>query len=550
MGFSFYSPCLAGVVLLSVLTGCSGSQHQPQNLYFHALRFDEDGRPLDPRDGHRMSAGEILEQRQQIFSNIERELTNKPRKLLIFVHGGLNDPDDASARALKTMARMQRPPNAGFPYYEGYPLFVIWDSNLFHTYWEHLASVRQGRKDELTEQEGAFSWPLYLFSDVLRAFARAPTVWLQQAANDADAGVAGFNTLLNSRFNQWKNANPAQYEKLSPEDKRQIDLLLSEWANNQRNINVVAFYNTLRERYVKDFNNHHSNPTTQMAISLGPDRSMAPGLWGRAVARVLTVPTKLLGTPVIDALGLSAWQDMSRRTLTVVEGTSELLISRNMNDQEIAHYIDKGSGGGLDQFMSALSEWCNRQPAQSAYEITLVGHSMGTMILNDVLRARSRYEGGPHAALPVKNIVYLAAACSIRDFSQGVIPFMEQAAHRDVQFYNLCLHPTADLIDTEASVLVQQGSLLCWIDAFLGEPATPLDRTLGRFDNIVQVPFVIPERLRGRVAIKAFCLLQDQDKWNLGPDPQPQKHGDFSESPYWDVRFWQPDQPGTPPSSP
>ena len=120
---------------------------------------------------------------------------------------------------------------------------------------------------------------------------------------------------------------------------------------------------------------------------------------------------------------------------------------------------------------------------------------------------------------------------------------MGMSGPQETQFYDLCLHPTAELIETNAADIPPRGSLLVWIDDFLEEPATPLDRTLGRWENLVQVPYVIPPKLRGRFSIKAFSLLRHGTSCLEGGDPQPQQHGDFSQAPYWDPLFWQPAHP-------
>jgi hypothetical protein len=119
---------------------------------------------------------------------------------------------------------------------------------------------------------------------------------------------------------------------------------------------------------------------------------------------------------------------------------------------------------------------------------------------------------------------------------------MERPQHQDVKFYNLTLHPTAEVLEAEFYDIPPRGSLLCWIDDFLETPDTPLDRTLGRWENFVQVTPIIPAALRGRVAVKAFSLTRD-DTLTAGINLQPQQHGDFSDSPFWDPNFWQPDPP-------
>jgi hypothetical protein len=218
--------------------------------------------------------------------------------------------------------------------------------------------------------------------------------------------------------------------------------------------------------------------------------------------------------------------------------------------------------------------------------VTLVAHSAGTIIVNDLLRRQlpadtlDQESAGSAATtqedaaqLPVNDIVYMAAACSIRDFAGSVIPFMQLGRNKNTHLHLLCLHPSAEILDAEADDIPPRGSLLCWIDDFLTRPTTPLDRTLGRWDNILQVPYVIPPQLRGRVSIKAFDLLRrpndptttqpgDCSKPMMTPTAaydvpfvaeglvppiwDPQMHGDFSNSPYWDPGFWLPSKPKAP----
>jgi hypothetical protein len=290
------------------------------------------------------------------------------------------------------------------------------------------------------------------------------------------------------------------------------------------------------------------------------------------------MPTKMLLAPVIDGLGTPAWQDMNRRSMTVIEGSYDFEMNSKTTAQRIDDYIDRGTTGGLALFIRELAQQIHGEKNAGDYQVTLVAHSAGTLIVNELLRRQ--LPADPSAAatdpattkeadarLPVNDIVYMAAACSIRDFAGSVIPFMQLDQNKGTRFHLLCLHPSAELLDTEGFDLPPRGSLLCWIDDFLTRPTTPLDRTLGRWENILQVPYVIPPAVRGRVTIKAFDYLRrpndpastqpgkcstpqmleavgidgpfQQETLSL-PVWDPQMHGNFSSSPYWDPGFWQP----------
>lgn len=87
--------------------------------------------------------------------------------------------------------------------------------------------------------------------------------------------------------------------------------------------------------------------------------------------------------------------------------------------------------------------------------------------------------------------------------------------------------------------------MLVWLDDFLTDPQTPLDRTLGRWDNMVAATEVIPKSVRKQVNLKAFALAP----YNVQPPPPgqlnlgPQEHGQFRGNPYWRSDFWTDQQP-------
>ncbi len=120
----------------------------------------------------------------------------------------------------------------------------------------------------------------------------------------------------------------------------------------------------------------------------------------------------------------------------------------------------------------------------------------------------------------------MAAACSIREFVESVVPYLMD--HEKARFFNLCLHPVAEAgqIPYKLIDLLPRGSLLEWIDNFFSAPHTLMDRRLGKWNNIMQATHVIPEKVRGQVTIKAFGVGNGQDT--------PQMHGQFNEIAFWE----------------
>jgi hypothetical protein len=526
---TLWSCCLA--VFAALLAGCATPHVHPPELYNHVIEFDGDGFTIDPRNGQRLA--NAREQFSAILKQMQQELDGRPnRKVLMYIHGGLTSPDSALDRIECQLSEIK----AADP--DCYPIYVVWDSSLGSTYGEHLFDVRQGQKNSQTINSGRWTFPIYFCCDVLRAAARAPTVWLEQRHTDDQAIAAGAESIFEHELKSLKVLDTADVDA---------------WAHDARNANAIAFYLELNKRYWND--RHSGDPAHhQIAVSIGDDESTSLNWLGRGGAYFFTLPSKMATAPIIDALGTASWRDMTRRTQTILEGASDFEVRPNTPAKEIAEYLDRGTDGGLDQFVRMLAE-VPVQKSDPPYELTLIAHSMGSMIVNEMLRRQTQREieygqANLPMRLPVKNIVYMAAACSIRDYTSGVVPFMRRTNHQDCQFYNLCLHPTAELMETNLADIPPRGSLLCWIDQFLDEPSTPLDRTLGRWDNLVQVSYVIPPTLRGRTSVKAFKLRPSvAGKVDMN-DPQPQQHADFSQTPYWDPKFWQASnaiEPGSPP---
>jgi len=141
---------------------------------------------------------------------------------------------------------------------------------------------------------------------------------------------------------------------------------------------------------------------------------------------------------------------------------------------------------------------------------------MGAFIINDLIR---RYP-----EIDYQNIVYMAGADSIRNTFNSINPYLKK--HRATRFFNLTLHPQNE-IDEPNYLLLPRGSLLVWIDDFYSVPPTQLDRTVGRWENLIQAYGDIPEEIRRQVYVKAFAQ-----------DSPINKHGDFSDARFWEEKFW------------
>ena len=171
-------------------------------------------------------------------------------------------------------------------------------------------------------------------------------------------------------------------------------------------------------------------------------------------------PVKLVTAPFVDGLGTGAWNSMLRRT--------DLVLRRNDGFNGIS---ESKSDTAVTKFFKKVSSDLSNE------ELTLIGHSMGTIIANNII---ARFQ-----ELKFKEIVYMAAACSIKDVELVVPPYMLK--NDDTKFYSLSLTPYSDMAENSLLDFVPRGSLLMWIDETLGANNSFQDKTAGLWLNKVQV---------------------------------------------------------------
>ncbi len=190
--------------------------------------------------------------------------------------------------------------------------------------------------------------------------------------------------------------------------------------------------------------------------------------------------------------------------------------------------------GGLALLLEDLSD---ALAGQEGWEVTLVGHSMGAIVVNQIVRQFG-------SRLPIRNLVYMASASTLRDYEEAVIPHLEaqiaaeqagvEVTRTDV--YHITIHRKAEVRQRPAFDLPPRGSLLVWLDDFLNDPRVTLDRSAGRINNLLRVA-AVPGRqaIKERIHYKAYgvgrCLRREH----------PQKHGAFSGNyRFWESECWQP----------
>ena len=259
----------------------------------------------------------------------------------------------------------------------------------------------------------------------------------------------------------------------------------------------------------------------KIRASTGKDYTSAPYRITRNIVYMLGFPTRIITTPLIDAGGKNAWDTMLRRTQTAFQRSHSL----NGNKVDKYNVAYSPPDGALAILMDALSELYSQD---SNYVFTLIGHSLGPVMINELIR---RYP-----QLPYPNIVYLAPACTIKDAGNAIGPYMR--ANTNTVFYNLCLHENADKHEMMWWAVLPRGSILEWIDTFLGDPLVLTDLTLGKWSNAIRTLPQITPKLRPRIVIKAFGI--DDPETNKILLNLPKTHTDFSDPKlhFWNPEFW------------
>jgi pimeloyl-ACP methyl ester carboxylesterase len=412
-------------------------------------------------DHSRPSDAEFASQIDTVLSGIDAHAPagGGVNHVLIHIHGGLK----SYSASFEQADRLRRPmEDAGY-----YPVFIVWPSGLLRAYSEHLLIVRQGRRRH--PLWGLITAPYHFVRDLLDGVINAPSTYWSEFATFASA----------------------QGRKVSG---RQTD------AQKRSRALQASVEDSLR-------------------VIEGGDRRGSFSRSARFALYFVTGVARLVTIPIVDGYGESAFENMRRRTETMFRRPEEYESRFNEDATNPAVLKEYGSGtGAIERFLLALEHYAEGHPE---LEITLVGHSMGTIVANRIIRY--------HPHLPIGTIVYMAAACTINDFRDTVVPYM--IANPKTVFYNLSLHRQSDAGEIQwwTLDLAPRGSLLEWVDNFFSEPETEADLVLGKWDNIMLASHLIPVTVRDRVLLRSF---------DAGVDDCPSKHGTFGDFEFWTPVFW------------
>lgn len=506
---------LSCAFVLLVLSGCASkqlSQQAQEDLAPYIISIDRDGK-LEPCSDSKKHPDKYTYSACQktyfnkIISGIEgfkKKHKEKETKILFFIHGGLNTPDESMERAMQHRELIIR---------DGiyYPIFVNWDSRGLSTYKDHLTSIRQGEKSKYAK----YTWPIYLLTDLGNSIINAPKAWF----------VAGIHLKESTK------------EQINEKTKQ-----IEDQCNNLFNVT----YNPTEDdkKDVKGIQRWIGNPNKS----------------GRSLRWFVTSPAKAVTTPFVYTLAKPAWDVMLRRIDTLFYTPCDLKGESKDEYCKQSEYSDRTGHNevvyrsSLDRASlplsqlkpesrsGALSVFLKQIENMSKIKITLIGHSMGAIVVDKIIRLKPN--------LPYENIVHLASADSINNVLDIVVPYLEYAQKKgqSVQFYSLMLHPDNEDREESWYGMTQSGSLLTYIDNIYTSPQTVLDRRSGRWDNIRKVIPFIPTNIAENMHFKIFGTNSDPDEQReqcrvdkecYCPIKVPQKHGDFDDMCFWDEATWE-----------
>lgn len=366
-----------------------------------------------------------------------------------------------------------------------YPVFLSWPSDAFSTWTEQTFRIREGKK--ANKFVGLATSPFIFAADIMRSIGNFPATASYQAANEKDR-------IATRRAPAW---------------------LSQSWEDS-----ILKFCDP------KTGTCHDTPVYTRRPILLSANlsdyKASGPKVAVNATWQTITLPVRYtFGSLWHSGISSSAWDNMKRRSQNITYPVYEF-------DSREPVGINAG------MFFELLLNRADFKKKEGVnYHVTLVGHSMGTIVINHVLnRYNERWSTTPH----LKNIVFMAAAATIGDslssLSSVLVPRENDLAP---DFYNLTLNRVAEVSETHWGGAVPTGSLLVSIDQHHDKPEHPLNRTMGAEVNVLSSIEIIDEALArsdGKIVLKAF----DSDR-NIGTYPT--KHGDFGKIPFWRKATWE-----------
>lgn len=508
----------------------------PQLKTEHVVMVDQRGNLVDPRanigdpDSGRhipFISYPLLEDIDWYFTHLFQALDQAPtgpdgkRRITIFLHGGLNTPTSSLERAVDYSDAIIQDGS--------FPIFINWDSSLTSSYIDHLFYLRQGRslfdwccswaielgivdkekgilKNVMEWETTLLTTPLYFAIDVVRGALRLPLdLWSVSFAESNSSFLQNF--CKDCKY-------PPGYRDCSKEVRFSLSSPHRVPLDQQ-----IALTKQSQLLICEDHNRRYFLPEEEIKTFpiIEGQNSQPPGGGKLGMFRnIVTMPTQIASTLAIDMAGTGSWSAMRTRTMSMFHSSDDY----------------QTPGGGVSIFLNKLRKHISLNGGKAKWEVTLIGHSMGAIVANEMIRRFGHPLSDDESAPFFDRVVYMAAACSLADYMNTISPYL--AMHKNVRMYHLMLNDQADSSESYGTVAMH-GSLLVWIDSFFGAVDSPFDMVAGRYINFLRVAHLHEPEIRSRVSIKVFNYGEGTENTN------PQTHGDFGNFPFWKPAFWEVD---------
>lgn len=413
-------------------------------------------------------------------------------RVLVYVHGGLNEVEGSCREALDHASFLRRHEP------DTYPVFLTWPSGGLESYGDEITNVSEGsRHHNLVLKAGA---PTRLVLDPLGGLTRAPGAAVRQSLG-----------LLQDIRYDLLGADPSLAPILPEKRPDRYDASQGAgWASVTPDSNVI----------------YDAGERQPGALSRLRSYTVVPALF----------PIRVGLTPFVDGYGETTWRNLKRRAFASVRlepdraGPAPRRAASPPGEVSPCREGVQTNHGPLpDGAFGAFAVELARllvtpvpprpgvKPGLRYGEVTrldLVGHSMGGIVLGELLHE--------FPCLEVANLVYLGSAASLNHFDKTALPYLNSQAGQRTKVYLISLHPLNERNEdvSKALPLVPRGSLLYWIDTMYEPTSRGLDKTMGSWANIMVYKGLLPAEVqRGRMVFKAF-----------GFDPDlPQKHGELDD---------------------
>jgi hypothetical protein len=416
------------------------------------------------------------------------EILNQGSNVTVYIHGGLNTQVGTMKKAARLLSL---PKEYNTPHF----VFVNWQSSLLSSYRDRLFAIREGK--DIRNREwwrsliAKLTSLLYLPSDLATGVARVPVTFERQLATLGSNISIGPGLDIREAKIEF---GPGRLQNLT--NVTQV-VKPSEMTPNAGGVQVA-----------------------DSAVDLG-----------NTLHRVLALPFRIITTPLTDALGTPAWDVMQRRCTILFNRETRI----STGGEPSCFASPTVVLGPLQKFGNALAKE-STNVTNKVGELNLVVHSMGAILAAQLLRHCPE--------IHFDNIVFMAAACSVREMTDSVFPYMAHPGNESSKFYNLMLHPQAETRESYLLGLAPEGSLLVMLDQFFERPDSIFDRMAGRYTNVglngryidseIQRIEELNDALIGpRVVMKVF-------PYEDGGRPHvPMTHGSFGDFQFWEHAFWE-----------